>query len=188
MSLTRFYLYRDAVLIPNVVKAEEGFYFDAEPITGCDVTDDEDLKGCLSEALQMENEVVPTPKPEVGKGSLILEALNLKRWHEFEYQSVMYSVYSDENGDYTFYATGRSDKGLWSQDPTRQKVFPAGTPIGEIVEELVAQIRQDSDIEFERQKRLILAENEVVDELETVRKPAPLILRPPDPPETNGGH
>jgi len=142
MSLIRFYLYNDTVLIPVVVQAQEGFYLDEAPITGCDLADDEDLRGCLIEALMSENDTVPTPGREQRGGSIILEGLGIKKWHEFESRALMYTIHKDATG-YAYYSTGRGSDGLWRKDPSREQHFEMTMPVSEIADAIIANLRAD---------------------------------------------
>jgi hypothetical protein len=142
MSLIRFYLYNDTVLIPTVVQAQEGFYLDEAPITGCDLADDEDLRGCLIEALMSENDTIPTPGREQRGGSIILEGLGIKKWHEFEARALMYTIHKGADG-YAYYSTGRGADGLWRKDPAREQHFDIGLPVAEIAAAIIENLRAD---------------------------------------------
>ena len=96
MALIRFYAYREKLVFPTVVQAEEGFYLDEEPVTVFDTSDGQRLRDRLRDCVGEENEIVPTPERSAAHdaGSPILEKLNLKRWLTFEAQASMYSIYT----------------------------------------------------------------------------------------------
>ena len=54
MSMMRFYLYRQQIIIPTVAETEAGFYLDSEPVTICDVSAPE-LPACLLTQLVGQN-------------------------------------------------------------------------------------------------------------------------------------
>jgi hypothetical protein len=124
MSVARFYAYRDVVLIPTVAQAEEGFYLDAEPVTICGIADSEKLKEELYAALARENPVVPTPEASDEPGSVILEALGLKKWLKFEAEAMMYTVHSSAER-LEWYSTGRAVNGTWQRRQSKHMTFDA---------------------------------------------------------------
>jgi hypothetical protein len=145
MALTRFYGYRDKVLIPVVMQAEEGFYFDAAPVDLYDSADSTVLRTALNAAMKRTNDVVPTPQrlDEHDPGSPLLEALHLRKWQQFEAEAAMYSVYINEDS-IDYYASGNAFEGSWITQRMRRQSFELRCAAnGELVDKLLADIVSD---------------------------------------------
>jgi hypothetical protein len=144
MPMARLYSYKDKVIIPTVAQAQEGFYFDEEPVTVCDITDMERLRQLLAEALSSDNQVVPTPQrsQEHDPGSPILEKLNLKKWLKFEAEAAMYSVHTNSQWR-DYYTSGNAVDGCWRPNQTRQMKFAFDKGIEPVISQIINDIESD---------------------------------------------
>ncbi len=136
MSLARFYLYREKVIIPAVELTEAGFYIDAKPVVVVGIRDRAQIEKMLVKALSTANTVIPTPEPDGEAGSLLLEKLNLTKWSSFEKQAVMYTIYRG-GGYITVYATGRGADGMWSNEASHKRLFHPTLSAGQLAERLI---------------------------------------------------
>lgn len=143
MSLIRFYTYKDKLLIPTVVRAEEGFYLDAEPVTVCDTARDEDVLREIKIALAADNRLVPTPLPADEPGSVILDRLGVKKWLTFEKDATMYTVHIDERQIH-YYSTGRAVAGTWRADELRHIIFEREDGLEPLLNSIMNDIHNDS--------------------------------------------
>jgi len=136
MSLVRFYLYREKVIVPTVELTEAGFYIDSKPLSVVSIRDRVQIQKLLVKALSTPNTVVPTPDADVEAGSLLLEKLNLTKWSSFEKQAVMYTIYRG-GGFITVYATGRGADFMWSNEASHKRLFHPTLSAGMIAERIM---------------------------------------------------
>jgi hypothetical protein len=160
VSIFRFYLYRQEVLFPNVVQAEEGFFIDEAPVTvfGADAADD--IRSFLEGLFAAGNTTVPTPDSAEAPGSVLLELLHLKKWSAFEKEAVMFTILETGESIECWY-TGRGTDGMWRRDPERRLIYPAAER-AQAIEEVIR----------------VLATLKSGD---PPQRPGGLMLRPPDP-------
>lgn len=154
MGLLRYYGYRDKLVLPAVVQAEEGFYMDVEPITVLDTADEEAVRRALSDAfndvLQNGNQTVPTPErwDTQQAQSPILNKLGLKRWLKFEAEATMYSVHTyPEKLDY--YSTGVPLNGTWNNQQARHIAMPEDESAS-LLDVMVSDIKIDQSRRCEK--------------------------------------
>ena len=142
--MTRFYGYRDKVVFPTVVQAEEGFYIDVDPITICDITDIVWLRELLMSSLEKGNPIVPTPErsEEHSPGSPLLEKLKLKKWLRFEAEASMYSVYVNEDR-FEYYCSGNAVDGQWRPNQIRHTTFEGNIGLDALIDHIVIDINAD---------------------------------------------
>lgn len=153
MTFFRVYRYKDQLIVPTVVQAEEGFYMDVEPLTISAISDQKSLRSNLLEALARENPVVPTPDPSEDRGgSAILERLNLRKWRAFEKDATMFTIYFNENG-WEFYSTGKAVDGEWKSNRGKHISLPGDTSADRIVDLLALELSQEAVSEDEQQAR-----------------------------------
>jgi len=149
VAVARFYLYREKVIMPTVVQAEAGFYMDARPVTILPLKEADLLKIAIQDALASSNRTVPTPRKSHDGGSVLLDALGLKKWSSFEKFAVMYTVYL--TGRYTtVYVTGRGPDGMWSQEATRLRQFHPSVPVAVLTEAIVQEMAKEPEARSER--------------------------------------
>lgn len=144
MSFVRFYRYRDKLVIPTVVQAEEGFYMDVDPVTIGDIADGDNVRERLFAALKHANEVVPTPSPTDEPGSAVLDKLGLKKWRKFEAEAVMFSIYLKDNG-IEYYSTGAAVSGEWKMAAGTHINLPPDTAHSRIVDIILQALTEPPD-------------------------------------------
>lgn len=144
MSLIRFYTYRDKLLVPTVVRAEEGFYLDAEPVTVCDTAKDAKVRAEIERALAQDNEPVPTPPTSDEPGSVILDELGIKKWLTFEKDATMYTVQMSDDKIH-YYSTGRAVNGTWRADEVRHMTFERKDGLNPLLNSIMNDIHNDSE-------------------------------------------
>lgn len=139
MSLVRFYLSKGQVIIPTVARTEAGFYADMEPVAIVNIDDLKMVKESMLAVLSRENPQIPTPKHVQEPGSVILEALSIKRWEHFEKKAVLYTVHKGAES-IVIYATGRGANGMWIEKAENNRCFSLETALEEIVDSVVADM------------------------------------------------
>lgn len=142
MSVTRFYIYRDMILIPTVARAEEGFYLDHAPVIVCDIAEKEKFRQILENALQADNVTVVTPQPADEPGSVILEHLGLKKWLTFETEAVMYTIHANAD-KFECYSTGRAVNGTWKMMQSKHMTFLRGEGIDRVINSIILDMDEE---------------------------------------------
>jgi len=136
-------------MLPTVVQAEAGFYMDARPVKIIEIKDSDSLKIAIARALESPNRQVPTPRKSHDGGSVLLDALSLKKWSSFEQFAVMYTVYSTARYT-TVYVTGRGSDGMWSQEATRLRQFHPSVPLAVLTEAIMQEMAKQPEARSER--------------------------------------
>ena len=129
MSLFKVYRYEDLVLFPRMVLTDAGVFLETEPV---DILGVENL-AALVEHISKLLSSKPAPAEEsdlyreegdrFSAQSVLLTALSIKKWHDFERQSLLYTIHLTED-DLRLHVTGRGDNGLWSIQKSSVKSFP----------------------------------------------------------------
>jgi hypothetical protein len=140
MTFLHFYVRNRKVIIPTVAQTDEGFFIDVAPVEILPVSRTTQLRETLTSAMTSGNKEVQTPEAAT-PGSVVLEAVGIKRWEAFEKQSALYTIFST-TGSTTVYVTGRGDDGMWTQDKSNERVFAADTPKSDIVDWILKDIAQ----------------------------------------------
>jgi hypothetical protein len=156
MSLFRYYGFRDKLVLPKVVMADEGFFMDVEPITVFDTSDKAAIRKALSDAfddkLNNENETVPTPErwDTEDLRSPILVKLQLKKWLKFESQATMYSLhfYPDK---IDYYSTGTPLNGTWNYQQARH-ISMARDESSSLLDIMMTDLETDQSRQSEKPK------------------------------------
>ena len=144
MTLARFYLWSERVIIPTVARTEAGFYTDIEPIAVLEIKETTLLKESMLAVLSRANPEIPTPTRAEAPGSVVLEALELKKWAAFEKKAVLYMVHKRDEA-IIVYGTGRGDNGMWTEKKSREKLFSADTPVSEIFEYVLGDMLEQPE-------------------------------------------
>lgn len=121
MTVKRAYLYKDLVVIPATVRTKEGLFVDANPVRAFNIDDQEGCLKYLGRLLSQEPALIDSEKreaPNTEEGTVILNALGLSKWRDFEKNSLMYMIHGKADG-LTIYVTGEDDKGSWREDKSR---------------------------------------------------------------------
>ncbi len=139
MSLIRFYVRHEKLILPTVAETEAGFYVDVEPIDVFDIHEVESWRHEIYLRLVNGNPLVPTPERSDDPGSAILERLNITKWSTFETSAIMYTIHI--GGRYiSIYRTGKGPDGMWTQDNTDLRQFASRAPLGWIANAVAADV------------------------------------------------
>lgn len=145
MSLFHFYLRNRKVIIPTVALTEAGFYMDVGPVTVVDTAAVDKLKAVLMDALEGENPGIPTPEKAAKPGSVVLDAVGIKRWEAFERQSILYTVHITTKSVW-LYVTGRGANGMWVKASENERAFPLSTPVPDLVTALIDDMTKQPEM------------------------------------------
>jgi hypothetical protein len=142
LNFVRFYRYKDQLVIPTVVQAEEGFYMDVDPVAICQIADQEEVRRRIMDVLSAgDNQVVPTPERADEPGSAVLERLRLRKWRVFEAEAVMFTIYLNPNG-IEYYSTGPAVGGEWKMRAGKHISLPSDTDSSHLVNIIVQELNE----------------------------------------------
>lgn len=153
MSLLRFYIRYEKLILPTVAETDAGFYVDQEPIAIFDIACLDDWKRALYLALAAGNQLVPTPERSPEPGSSMLEMLEIKKWSTFEASAIMYTVCKGSRY-VSVYKTSKSKDGMWSSQNIEPRKFDAKMPLSLLVNHLVEDVIKQP--EANRQKTSLM--------------------------------
>lgn len=143
--MVRIYLYGvgQQIIIPELAETDEGFFVETDPVKIFSVQDIPAWKSVIYRVLSQGNPIIPTPEKTSSPGSPILEALNLKRWDDFERQAVLYTVHAGPRF-ISVYATGKNEDKRWTTG-TKERKFASQAPLELVVDEVVMDIIKEPE-------------------------------------------
>ena len=143
MSMVRVYLYAigQQVIIPELAETEAGFYVETAPVDFFPVHEVDNWKSAIYKRLTRGNPVIPTPDDNVTPGSPILEALNLRKWDDFERQAVLYTIHVRPRA-VSVYKTGKNEEGRWTQNGDERE-FASQAPLECVIDEMANDLIQE---------------------------------------------
>lgn len=128
MGLWKLYRYENYVVAPRMVQTEQGVYLETEPVELVNV----DVRGAVVDLLTDVLASAPAPAQEndlyneegdrFSAQSVLLAALSLKRWQDFERRAVLFTLHKTD-AQINLHVTGRGDDGLWSISKSDCKTF-----------------------------------------------------------------
>jgi hypothetical protein len=144
MSMLRVYLYSvgQKVIIPRMVETQDGIFVETHPVQVFDLPDLKAWKKHVYSCLSRGNALVKTPEESTTPGSSILERLNLRRWADFEKNSVMYTIH--RAGLIQIYVTGKNKEGMWTTGD-RQRTFDGRAPLELVIDEMAADLMREPE-------------------------------------------
>jgi len=143
--MVRVYLYAvgQQIIIPELSETDEGFFVETAPVKIFPVQDIVGWKAVVYNVLLKGNPSIPTPGKTSDPGSPILEALGLKRWQDFERQSVLYTVHAGPRF-ISVYATGKNEDKSWTTG-TKDRKFASQAPLELVVQEVAMDIIKEPE-------------------------------------------
>lgn len=148
MSLIRFYLYREKVIVPKVEQTEAGFFVDSQPVEVYKIKDRAAVYAGLVKALKCGNNVIATPEG-AGAASVLLDHLDLSKWSSFEKSAVLYTVLL--GGRYaTIYASGRGADGMWKEAASKVRQFHPSLSLDMLAHTLVSDMITQPEAKAEK--------------------------------------
>ncbi|MBI4534554.1 MAG: hypothetical protein HY711_11475, partial [Candidatus Melainabacteria bacterium] len=113
-------------------------------VIGVDSLDD--IRTSLLMALSQDNPEMPTPDVVTEPGSVVLEAVGIRRWEAFERGAVLYTLHRKASG-ITMYVTGRGADGMWTERKDKEKLFDARVPLEQVVELILEDVLQQPEVQ-----------------------------------------
>jgi hypothetical protein len=137
------YLRNGVVYVPTVVRLQKGgAYMDVDPVAVEPIANAEGLRRAFSDAIARKNVFVPNPPKDNWPRPILLKYSRAKTWSAFARGASMWSI-DEENGVYSIAAYKEHPDGYWVRDKNRKTEFPSGTPVGEVIDRMIA-ILQDA--------------------------------------------
>lgn len=153
MTLFKFYRYRNSAIIPTMVLASNNLLVEGEPVEIVEI-DHPELKNILLEALaKPATAEPPQQEDDDGPKSVVLEALKLRKWREFEQNALLFTVYRSQTG-VEIHVTGRGDDGFWKRDDTAKIALPPEAWPTTVAAALASTMREKQPVQ-EKQVRLL---------------------------------
>lgn len=119
-----------------------GAYMDVEPVAVEPVVTAKGLHRAFSDAIARKNAFVPNPPKNNWPRSILLKYSGAKTWSAFARDALLWSI-DEENGTYSITAHKEHADGYWVRDKNRKTEFPTGTPVGAVIDRMIA-ILQDA--------------------------------------------
>lgn len=170
MNLFKFYRYKNRAVIPAMVLTEAGLIVEGNPVEVLEI-DHPELPQVLREALcASPRKEEPANEEDEGPGSVVLEALHLKKWRDFEQDALLYTVHRTDH-TVEVHVTGRGDDGFWKRDDTKKITLDASC-WPDMVAQALAKLMVENKPVDDKPVRLLGGQT-----------PPPLALPPPKPNE-----
>lgn len=116
-----------------MVQTEQGVYLETEPVVLVDIGVNGAVVELLTELLSstpaaaQEEDLYNEEGDRFSAQSVLLAALSLKKWQDFERQSLLFTLHKTDS-QVNLHITGRGADGLWSISKSECKTFDATLP------------------------------------------------------------
>jgi hypothetical protein len=140
--LYKAYLKKGMVYLPTTVVDKNRVYRDVDPVTVAPVADTDALRRAMRNTIPKENPIVTPSVEDARKLPVVLKHTGDKSWRGFMRGTTPWSVY-EKDGKYQIEGYRLHRKGYWEQDPDNVIKFPAGTPLDDVIDRMIA-ILQDA--------------------------------------------
>ena len=117
-------------------------HMDVDPVTVVPVADTEALRRAMQDTIPKENRFVARSVEDARKPPVVLKHTGDKSWRGFMRGTTPWSIY-EKDGKYQIEGYRLHRKGYWEQDPDNVIKFPAGTPLDDVIDRMIA-ILQDA--------------------------------------------
>ena len=138
------YLRDGIVYVPTVATRErEPVYSDIEPVTVVAAINTDAVRRALLDSIARRNVIIPTPDAKtLRQPPIILKYAGVRSWSEFFLNASTWSI-TQKNGTYQILGYRKHPtKKYWEEDPSQKIQFPAGTPIDDVVDRMVAILQE----------------------------------------------
>ena len=135
------YLRKGKVYIPTIGQMARGFYRGIEPVGVASATDTQALRRVLNEAFARGNPTVPVPGRDEWPPSVTLKRAGVRSWSAFVRTTVSWDI-DGEDDIYVIAAQMVRPDGSLGDDPEQIVKFPAGTPVEEVIERMIAIVQE----------------------------------------------
>jgi hypothetical protein len=132
------YLREGVVYVPTVARRASGpIYTDVEPVAVVPLSNSDDVRHALLEAIERKNVVIPDRGPkDLRAPPLILKYARVKSWSAFFRNASTWSI-TEDDGLYGIGFWRKHPKGHWEPDLEREIEFPMGTIVNDVVDRMI---------------------------------------------------
>jgi hypothetical protein len=134
------YLRKGILYVPTMGKMGEGFYRGVEPVAVVALSNTAEVQRALQTAIARGNPIVPMlPRREIPP-PVLLKYAGVKSWSEFERGMKFWNI-KDSDGVFQISGQAKQPEGYWKPDPKQTITFPQGAAIDDIIDRIVALLR-----------------------------------------------
>lgn len=134
------YLRQGIVYMPTVARTEAGFYMNVEPVAEVSVSNTDGIRSAFHELIARGTAVIPTPKRNEYPPSLLPKYAGVKTDRAFMHGTAHWAI-DKKDGDCQIIGYRVHKDGYWVQDDAQKIVLRAGTTTENVVEQMIAILR-----------------------------------------------
>ena len=135
------YLRNGTVYLPTMGVMDKGFYRGVEPVAVVSLTDIKTLREALIDTISRGNPVVPMLRRRDWPPPILLKYTGLRSWSAFERGMQLWDII-EKDGMFQIAGNTKRPNGMWLGDPEQTITFPAGTPVGDVADRMIAILQQ----------------------------------------------
>jgi hypothetical protein len=135
------YLRNGTVYLPTMGVMDKGFYRGVEPVAVVSLTDIKTLREALIDTISRGNPVVPMLRRRDWPPPILLKYTGLRSWSAFERGMQLWDI-KEKDGMFQIAGNTKRPNGMWLGDPEQTITFPAGTPVGDVADRMIAILQQ----------------------------------------------
>jgi hypothetical protein len=135
------YLRNGTVYLPTMGVMDKGFYRGVEPVAVVSLTDIKTLREALIDTISRGNPVVPTLRCRDWPPPILLKYTGLRSWSAFERGMQLWDI-KEKNLVFQIAGNTKRPNGMWLGDPEQTITFPAGTPVDDVADRMIAILQQ----------------------------------------------
>lgn len=140
-------VWRGKSYLPTQAKFESGIFVDTEPVHVADLIVDS-LVQAIQAAKDAGHELLPDPRTReefLARKSPVLKATGARSWKHLAQRGANYSIGWTEN-EVRIDMSRLDKKGRWEYDPNKVRTLPPDTPLEEIVEIILEDLKTRPEV------------------------------------------
>jgi hypothetical protein len=140
-------VYRGRAYLPVQARFESGIWTGIEPVFTAELNVDE-LVAAIMKVIEAGHQTLPDPTREEGQKQKdpILAATKARSWKALARNGASYSIHQT-NDQIRVDMSYTDKKGRWQNDPKKVRVLPEDTPLEEIAEIILEDIRARPEVQ-----------------------------------------
>lgn len=135
------YLRNGTVYVPTMGRVDKGFFLGIEPVAVVAVSETEALHKAVAETIVRGNRGVPMPKRSEWPKPILLKYARVKSWSAFERGMQLWGL-EERDSVFVIDSYSKSPNRMWVKVPEKRITFPAGTPVNEVVDRMIAILQE----------------------------------------------
>jgi len=134
--LCHLYLRKGVVYIPTLGKVDKGYYRGIEPVAVVPLSNAEAIRHALLNTVARGNPPTSRLAPGQSYSPITLKYAGVKNWQTFERGTAYWSI-KEDSGIFRIIAHRKAEQG-WEEDEAQSQLFPAGTPVDEVIDQMIS--------------------------------------------------